>query len=158
MSLACQPCPSSCRRSCPIEHCKHGDVTVVRRKVRRAAKERFKVTVTVTRAATVVGMSNRVTFPERQPCLGLPCRCPLKPAPIPRFFSCSVRSLSSGRTMVDHTTLPLQADNNRSVFLEHAWNIGRAYRNQALELISICRLLSQIAPPKLAREDAEMRR
>ncbi|KAH9033793.1 hypothetical protein EDB85DRAFT_1052527 [Lactarius pseudohatsudake] len=61
--------------------------------------------------------------------------------------------------MTDHTTLPLGAHgDNRSVFLEHAWNIGRAYRNQALELISICLLLSRIAPPKLAYEDAELRR
>ena len=60
--------------------------------------------------------------------------------------------------MADHSTLPLEAHDNRSVFLEHAWNIGRAYRNQALELICICQLLSQIAPPKLTHEDAELRR
>ncbi|KAH9062545.1 hypothetical protein EDB83DRAFT_839940 [Lactarius deliciosus] len=61
--------------------------------------------------------------------------------------------------MSDFTTLPLEAhSDNRSVFLEHAWNIGRAYRNRALELISICQLLSRIAPPKLAYEDAELRR
>ncbi|KAH9062538.1 hypothetical protein EDB83DRAFT_2675313 [Lactarius deliciosus] len=61
--------------------------------------------------------------------------------------------------MTDYITLPLEAHgDNRSVFLEHAWNIGRAYRNQALELISICLLLSRIAPPKLAYEDAELRR
>ncbi|KAH9022921.1 hypothetical protein EDB84DRAFT_1509594 [Lactarius hengduanensis] len=61
--------------------------------------------------------------------------------------------------MADYTTLPLEAhDTNRSVFLEHAWNIGRAYRNQAMELISICRLVSLLAPPKLAHEDAELRR
>ncbi|KAH9172508.1 hypothetical protein EDB89DRAFT_2069590 [Lactarius sanguifluus] len=47
---------------------------------------------------------------------------------------------------------------NRSLFLEHAWNIGRAYRNQALELISICQLLPQLAPPKFVHEDAELRR
>ncbi|KAH8978122.1 hypothetical protein EDB86DRAFT_3249238, partial [Lactarius hatsudake] len=61
--------------------------------------------------------------------------------------------------MIDFATLPLEAHgDNRSVFLEHAWNIGRAYRNRALELISICQLLSRIAPPKLAYEDAELRR
>ncbi|KAH9159338.1 hypothetical protein EDB89DRAFT_2237048 [Lactarius sanguifluus] len=61
--------------------------------------------------------------------------------------------------MTDYTTLPLEAHgDNRPVFLEHAWNIGKAYRNQALELISICLLLSRIAPPKLAYEDAELRR
>jgi hypothetical protein len=60
--------------------------------------------------------------------------------------------------MGDRTTLPLEAQNNKSVFLEHSWNIGRAYRNQALELISMCQLLSQIAPPKLAHQDAELRR
>ncbi|KAI9438911.1 hypothetical protein H4582DRAFT_102592 [Lactarius indigo] len=60
--------------------------------------------------------------------------------------------------MTDYT-LPLGAHGtNRSEFLERAWNIGRAYRNQALELISICRLLSQIAPPKFAHEDAGLRR
>jgi hypothetical protein len=61
-------------------------------------------------------------------------------------------------TMTDHTILPLEAHDNKSVFLEHAWNIGRAYRNQALELISICILLSRIMPPKLVHEDAELRR
>ena len=60
--------------------------------------------------------------------------------------------------MTDYTYLPLQAHDNRSVFLEHVWNIGRAYRNQAMELISICQLLSRIAPPKLAPEDAELKR
>ena len=61
-------------------------------------------------------------------------------------------------TMSDYTTLPLQAHDNRSMFLEHAWNIGRAYRNQAIELISICQLLSRLAPPKFVHEDAELRR
>ena len=46
-------------------------------------------------------------------------------------------------TMTDYATLPLQAHDNRSAFLEHAWNIGRAYRNQAMELISICQFLSR---------------
>ncbi|KAH9062548.1 hypothetical protein EDB83DRAFT_2552038 [Lactarius deliciosus] len=60
--------------------------------------------------------------------------------------------------MTGYASLPLEAHDNRSVFLEHAWNIGRAYRNQAMELISICRLLSLLAPPQLAHEDAELRR
>ncbi|KAH9066569.1 hypothetical protein EDB87DRAFT_436231 [Lactarius vividus] len=60
--------------------------------------------------------------------------------------------------MTDYTTLPMEAHDNRSVFLERAWNIGRAYRNQALELISMCRLLSRLAPPKFLHEDAELRR
>ncbi|KAI9438915.1 hypothetical protein H4582DRAFT_2142014 [Lactarius indigo] len=60
--------------------------------------------------------------------------------------------------MTDRTTLPLEAHDNRSVFLSQAWNIGRAYRNQAMELISICQLLSRIAPPKFAHEHAELRR
>ncbi|KAN0133581.1 hypothetical protein V8E53_008749 [Lactarius tabidus] len=55
-------------------------------------------------------------------------------------------------------SLPLKAHDNRSVFLENARNIGRAYRNQALELISICQLLSRIAPPKLVHEHSELRR
>ncbi|KAN0137486.1 hypothetical protein V8E53_004537 [Lactarius tabidus] len=59
--------------------------------------------------------------------------------------------------MTDCTTLPLEAHNNRSVYLEQAWNIGRAYRNQAMELIAICQLLSRLAPPKLVHEDAELR-
>ena len=60
--------------------------------------------------------------------------------------------------MVDYTILPLESHDNKSVFLEHAWNIGRAYRNQALELISICTLLSRVVSPNLAHEDAELRR
>ncbi|KAH9059702.1 hypothetical protein EDB87DRAFT_756831 [Lactarius vividus] len=57
--------------------------------------------------------------------------------------------------MTDYT-LPLDAHgDNRLVFLEHAWNIGRA---QALELVPISQLLSQIAPPELAHEDPELRR
>ncbi|KAI9438944.1 hypothetical protein H4582DRAFT_104166 [Lactarius indigo] len=56
------------------------------------------------------------------------------------------------------TTLPLEAHENRSLFLEDARNIGRAYRNRALELISICQLLSQYATPRFAHEDAELRR
>ncbi|KAF8264411.1 hypothetical protein EI94DRAFT_497408 [Lactarius quietus] len=60
--------------------------------------------------------------------------------------------------MSDYTNLPLEAHDNRSVFLQHAWNIGRAYRNQALELISICQLLSRAVPPMFAHEDTELRR
>ncbi|KAH9033754.1 hypothetical protein EDB85DRAFT_1050589 [Lactarius pseudohatsudake] len=53
-------------------------------------------------------------------------------------------------------TLPLDAHgDNRLVFLEHAWNIGRA---QALELVPISQLLSRITPPELLHEDAELRR
>jgi hypothetical protein len=61
-------------------------------------------------------------------------------------------------TMSCYTTLPLEAHVDKSVFLEYAWNTGKAYRNQALELISICQLLSHIALPKLEHEDAELRR
>jgi hypothetical protein len=60
--------------------------------------------------------------------------------------------------MSDLTTLPLQAHVDRLAFREHAWNIGRAYRNQAMELISICQLLSLLAPPKLEHEYLELRR
>jgi hypothetical protein len=56
------------------------------------------------------------------------------------------------------TALPLESHKNRSLFLEHAKNIGKAYRNRALELISICQLLSQIASPKCVHEDAELKR
>ncbi|KAN0137492.1 hypothetical protein V8E53_004543 [Lactarius tabidus] len=60
--------------------------------------------------------------------------------------------------MADCATIPLEAHNNRSVYLEQAWNIGRAYRNQAMALISICQPLFRIAPPKLVHQDAELRR
>ena len=53
-------------------------------------------------------------------------------------------------------SLPLEAHDNGSVFLENAWNIGRAYRNQALQLIALCQLLSRIAPPKFAHEYPEL--
>ena len=55
-------------------------------------------------------------------------------------------------------SLPLQAHDNKSTFLEHAWNIGRAYRNQAMELISVCQFLSRLVAPKFLHEDAELRR
>ncbi|KAH9023012.1 hypothetical protein EDB84DRAFT_1509555 [Lactarius hengduanensis] len=58
----------------------------------------------------------------------------------------------------NYTTLPLEAHKNRLLFLEHARNIGRAYRNQALELISICQLFSRIATPKFVHEDTELRK
>ena len=60
--------------------------------------------------------------------------------------------------MTDYTqaSLPLGAHDNGSVFLENAWNIGRAYRNQALQLIALCQLLSRIAPPKLAHGYPEL--
>ena len=57
-----------------------------------------------------------------------------------------------------NNTLPLGAHKNRSLYFEHARNIGRAYRNQALELVSICRIISRTASPKFAHEDAELRR
>ncbi|KAI9432326.1 hypothetical protein H4582DRAFT_1105147 [Lactarius indigo] len=60
--------------------------------------------------------------------------------------------------MSDFATLPLEAHDNRPLFLEHAWNIGGAYRNQAMELISICQLFSRLAPPKILHEDVELRR
>ena len=58
--------------------------------------------------------------------------------------------------MADYATLPSEAYDNRSTFLERAWNIGRAYRNQAMELISICQFLAHLAPPKLVHEYAEL--
>ena len=67
-------------------------------------------------------------------------------------------AIYSTRTMIDCVSLPLEAHDDTSAFLNHAWNIGRAYRNQALELISICQLLSRIAPPKFVHEDAKLRR
>lgn len=51
----------------------------------------------------------------------------------------------------------MEVHNGRSVFVKHARNIGRAYRNQAIELISICLIFSQVAP-RHAHEDAELRR
>ncbi|KAH9005640.1 hypothetical protein EDB86DRAFT_1470443 [Lactarius hatsudake] len=60
--------------------------------------------------------------------------------------------------MTIYTTLPLEAHENMSLFFERARNIGRAYRNQALELISICQHLSRIASPRFAHEDAELKR
>jgi hypothetical protein len=60
--------------------------------------------------------------------------------------------------MTDCLTLPLQAHKDSTTFLEDACNIGRAYRYQAMELISICQLLSRIAPPKFLHEDTELRR
>ena len=82
---------------------------------------------------------------------------------LPRVSNSSSRIYSLAKvynTMTNYrgTTLPLEAHKNRTLFLEHARNIGRAYRNQALELISICQLLSRIASPKFAHEDAELRR
>ncbi|KAH9022723.1 hypothetical protein EDB84DRAFT_491069 [Lactarius hengduanensis] len=51
----------------------------------------------------------------------------------------------------------MEAHDGRSVFVKHARNIGRAYRNQTKELISICLIFSRIAP-QFAHEDAELRR
>ena len=61
-------------------------------------------------------------------------------------------------TITEYTSLPLESHKNRSLFLKHARDIGKAYKNQALELISICQLLSRIASPKCVHEDAELRR
>ncbi|KAH8996044.1 hypothetical protein EDB92DRAFT_1844912 [Lactarius akahatsu] len=49
----------------------------------------------------------------------------------------------------------MEAHNGRSVFIKHARNIGRAYRSQAIELISICLTLSRVAP-HFAHEDGEL--
>ncbi|KAH9054694.1 hypothetical protein EDB87DRAFT_1425035 [Lactarius vividus] len=51
----------------------------------------------------------------------------------------------------------MEAHNGRSVFIKHARNIGRAYRSQAIELISICLTLSRVAP-QFAHEDRELMR
>jgi hypothetical protein len=59
--------------------------------------------------------------------------------------------------MSDYAILPSQVQ-DRSIYLEHAWNIGRAYRNQAIELISLCQHLSRLAPPTFWHEYADMRR
>ena len=56
------------------------------------------------------------------------------------------------------TTLPLESHKDRSLFLENESNIGKAYRNRALELISICQLLSQTASPNCVHKDAELKR
>ena len=53
--------------------------------------------------------------------------------------------------------LPMEAHNSRSVFIKHARNIGRAYRSQAIELISICLIFSRVVP-QFAHEDADLRR
>ena len=60
--------------------------------------------------------------------------------------------------MTDYATLPLQAHEDRLAFFEHAWNIGRAYQYQAIELIATCLYLSHLTPPKFIHEDAELRR
>ncbi|KAI9451455.1 hypothetical protein BJY52DRAFT_1352080, partial [Lactarius psammicola] len=59
--------------------------------------------------------------------------------------------------MTNYTTFPLGAQNDSSVFIDHAKNIGRAYRNQAMELIDICRHFSQVAP-QLAHQEDDLRR
>ncbi|KAH9167525.1 hypothetical protein EDB89DRAFT_119961 [Lactarius sanguifluus] len=60
--------------------------------------------------------------------------------------------------MSDYATFPTEAQNGGQGFVEHAKNIGRAYQHQAMELIYICQLLSRVSPPRIAREDAELRR
>jgi hypothetical protein len=56
------------------------------------------------------------------------------------------------------TTLPLESHEHRLLFLENETNLGRAYRNQALDLIFTCQLVSQIASPKCEHENAELGR
>ncbi|KAH8996017.1 hypothetical protein EDB92DRAFT_1844655 [Lactarius akahatsu] len=51
----------------------------------------------------------------------------------------------------------MEAHNGRSVFIKHARNIGRAYRSQAIELISTCLTLSRVAP-QFEHEDGELMR
>ena len=66
--------------------------------------------------------------------------------------------MNSTMLQSDHTVPPLGAHDERSLFLDRAWNVGRAYRNQALRLISLCQLISRIASPTLSHEDAELKR
>ncbi|KAI9452221.1 hypothetical protein BJY52DRAFT_946885 [Lactarius psammicola] len=80
-----------------------------------------------------------------------PCKTPAT-VPSPRGQLCSNGS------MTDYTTFPTEAQNGGLEFVEHARNIGRAYQNQAMELIYICQLLSRVSLPSLARKDAELRK
>ncbi len=58
--------------------------------------------------------------------------------------------------MSNYTTFPTEAHDDRSVFIEYAMNIGRAYRNQATGLIDICRHFSQVSPQH-AHQDGDLR-
>lgn len=51
------------------------------------------------------------------------------------------------------TTLPLESHKYRP---QNETNLGSAYRNQALDLIFTCQLVSQIASPKCEHENAEL--
>ena len=53
------------------------------------------------------------------------------------------------------TTLPLESHKYRP---QNETNLGSAYRNQALDLIITCQLVSQIASPKCEHENAELGR
>ena len=55
--------------------------------------------------------------------------------------------------------LPFHRNRTKIAFSRACEKIGRAYQNQALELISICHeLLPRITLPKFAHEDAELSR
>ncbi|KAI9435926.1 hypothetical protein H4582DRAFT_2161393 [Lactarius indigo] len=59
--------------------------------------------------------------------------------------------------MTSYTTFPTGAHDDDPVFIDYARNIGRAYRNQAMELINLCRHFSHLAP-QLAHQDDDLRR
>lgn len=48
--------------------------------------------------------------------------------------------------MTSYTTFPTGANDDALVFIDYATNIGRAYRNQAIGLIDICRHFARAAP------------
>jgi hypothetical protein len=51
----------------------------------------------------------------------------------------------------------MEVRTDNSLFVNNDRNAGRAYRDQAMELIKMCRVFTQAAP-ELAHEDAEQRR
>ncbi|KAH9016378.1 hypothetical protein EDB83DRAFT_2556335, partial [Lactarius deliciosus] len=59
--------------------------------------------------------------------------------------------------MTNYTTFPTGAHDDDSVFIDYAKNIGIAYRNQAMELINLCRHFSHLAP-QLAHQNDDLRR
>ncbi|KAH9037017.1 hypothetical protein EDB84DRAFT_1577669 [Lactarius hengduanensis] len=61
--------------------------------------------------------------------------------------------------MTNYTTFPTGAhrDDDDSVLIDYAMNIGRAYRNQVMELINLCRHFSHLAP-QFAHQDDDLRR
>ena len=100
-------------------------------------------------------------LPTQTRATGAPSRnSALSPTSLVDPFDLPTGTLQVNNTMTDYAQaiLPLQAHDNRSAFLEHAWNIGRGYRNQATELISICQFLSRLALPEFLHEDAELRK